>query len=127
MIARLGIRRFKGFKAVDLELGQLTVLTGLNSAGKTSTVQALLLLRQALRGDAVVALNGPDGLALGEPLDVLHRGSGAETIELTLETTGPTEPSRVVLALPEERAMHLQVREGASAAPSALTQPRESA
>lgn len=123
MIARLGIRRFKGFKAVDLELGQLTVLTGLNSAGKTSTVQALLLLRQALRGDAVVALNGPDGLALGEPLDVLHRGSGAETIELTLETTGPTEPSRVVLALPEERAMHLQVREGASAAPSALTQP----
>ena len=43
MIARLGIRRFKGFKAVDLELGQLTVLTGLNSAGKTSTSMIRLL------------------------------------------------------------------------------------
>ena len=108
MISELSIRRFKGFASLDLELGYLTVLTGLNSAGKTSVIHALLLLREALRGGSVVALNGPDGLALGEPFDVLHRGSGDETIELQVRSDAGHDWLGVTLSVPSDRAMHLE-------------------
>lgn len=55
-------------------LRPLTVLTGLNGAGKSTVIQALLLARQAAASPSAetIALNGPYGLALGEAQELLH-------------------------------------------------------
>jgi predicted ATPase len=110
MIRHLSLRRFKRFRRLDLDLGRLTVLTGLNSAGKTTVIHALLLLRQAATGSEAIALNGPNGLALGEALDVLHRGSSEETIELSVRGDGEGAAS-LLLDVPSDRAMHLNIRD----------------
>lgn len=46
MLKKLGIEGFKCFDKKMLSFGNLTLLTGVNSAGKSSTIQALLLLAQ---------------------------------------------------------------------------------
>lgn len=46
MLSKLRIHGFKCFDSEELELKNLTLLTGINSAGKSSALQALLLLMQ---------------------------------------------------------------------------------
>jgi predicted ATPase len=108
MIRQLQVARFKRFRHLDLTLGRLTVLSGLNSAGKTSVIHALLLLRQAADG-RVVALNGAFGLALGEAADVLHRGSPQATIEISARSDGAETSTTAVLTVPEDRSLHLEI------------------
>ena len=52
---------FKCFDELRLELGQLTLVTGFNGGGKSTALQPLLLIAQALRLNAVntLPLNGP--------------------------------------------------------------------
>ncbi|MFF8593520.1 DUF3696 domain-containing protein [Streptomyces sp. NPDC015220] len=93
MIDRLTLHNFKAFQHLELPLGPLTLLTGLNSSGKSSVLQALALLRQSYEaGDLGAArllpeakrvglrhgvgnqgflLNG-ELVALGTGVDVLH-------------------------------------------------------
>lgn len=112
MISSLKIRRFKRFRSLDLSIGDLTVLTGLNGAGKTSIIHALLLFRHAAIGTVHgIALNGPSDLSLGEALDVLHRGAFGDTIELVVEYAEDETPSVLVLEIPDERALNLPVRQ----------------
>lgn len=47
MIKQLNLRNFKTFEAEDIDFKSLTLLSGLNSTGKSSVIQALLLLRCA--------------------------------------------------------------------------------
>ncbi len=47
MISRVRLGAFKAFDDLDLFLGKLTLLSGLNSAGKSSILQALSLVRQS--------------------------------------------------------------------------------
>lgn len=47
MITNLKIEGFKSFVADSLEFRKLTVLTGLNSSGKSSVIQSLLMLEKA--------------------------------------------------------------------------------
>lgn len=46
-VTRLELRNFKCFRRQPVEFGALTVLAGLNGMGKSSVIQALLLLRQS--------------------------------------------------------------------------------
>lgn len=46
MIKTLNIQNFKIHKNSTLEFGNLNILTGINSSGKSSVIQSLLLLRQ---------------------------------------------------------------------------------
>lgn len=48
----INIRGFKCFKEMQIELNNLTVLTGANASGKSSVIQALLLLKYASESDA---------------------------------------------------------------------------
>jgi predicted ATPase len=109
MIAGLSLSRFKRFSSLELDLAPLTVLTGLNSAGKSTAIQGLLLLREALRSvDDHVSLHDTEGLALGEPDDVLFRGSSEETIELRVRAESIDEWASVKLGIPAgERALYL--------------------
>jgi predicted ATPase len=78
MLTQVRLQNFKCFDSLSLPLSPLTLLTGFNAAGKSTTLQSLLLLAQSLRSNnrlAELPLNGP--LArLGTPGEVLNSGSG---------------------------------------------------
>lgn len=75
MIDTVKIRNFKCFVSEEIPFGPLTLLTGVNSSGKSTTIQSLLLLRQSwLAGFDSVVLNG-DLVKLGNPNDVLSEGA----------------------------------------------------
>lgn len=71
MIQKLQIRGFKRFSQKEFMMCPLTVLAGMNGAGKTTVIHSLLLMREAIRrGDSIVELNGPYGLDLGTFEDI---------------------------------------------------------
>lgn len=47
MITNITLKRFKCFNILDIHLRPLTLIAGVNGAGKSSIIQALLLLRQS--------------------------------------------------------------------------------
>lgn len=56
MIERLAITNFKAFDSADIRFGRYTLLSGLNSSGKSTVLQALALLRQ---GNDGMLITGP--------------------------------------------------------------------
>ena len=58
MIKKLALRGFKNIKSEDLELRPITILTGLNSTGKSSVLQAILLLCKETTRNGMLFLNG---------------------------------------------------------------------
>lgn len=72
MITKLSIANFKSHKDTKLNLGNLTLLTGLNSTGKSTIIQTFLLLRQSFKKGR---LN--KGLDLNEPLCDIGKGVDA--------------------------------------------------
>lgn len=58
MISEITLVGFKSFLHRQLKLSQLTVLTGLNSSGKSSVIQALLMLEKAHHKESSILLDG---------------------------------------------------------------------
>lgn len=78
MLSQIKIQNFKCFDSLLLPVAPLTLLTGFNAAGKSTALQSLLLLTQALRISSQtpeLPLNGPL-VRLGTPGEVLNSGSG---------------------------------------------------
>ncbi len=76
MLQTIELTNFKCFTRYDLTLGALTLLTGYNGAGKSSSLQPLLLMAQALRDSprsTALSLNGPL-VHLGSAGDVVAEG-----------------------------------------------------
>ena len=59
MIDHIQLRNFKCFREAKVHFGRLTVLSGLNSAGKSSVIQAVLALRQCLASTQGSPWRGP--------------------------------------------------------------------
>ncbi|MFN6565083.1 MAG: AAA family ATPase [Nostoc sp. ChiSLP01] len=78
MINSLRLINFKPFNNQLLEFRPLTLLSGLNSAGKSSVLQSLLLLRQSYQQDLLpktgLALNG-DLVNIGTAQDALYESA----------------------------------------------------
>lgn len=75
MIRNLKLQNFKSHNNSDLKFANLTLLTGINSAGKSSVIQSLLLLRQSKQKGRLnfgLDLNSPL-CDLGKGTDVLYR------------------------------------------------------
>lgn len=110
MITSLGIRHFKRFAEASFEFRRLTMLTGLNGTGKSTTIQALLLARQLADGSSspVARLNGPYGLALGEAQEVQHPDAPDSRIEVRLESDQLNVPSILTFEVPDEQALYLE-------------------
>ena len=92
MIQALSFRNFKCFSAIDLELAPLTLFTGFNAGGKSTTVQTLLLLEQTLRGpisSRCLMLNGPI-LNLGTATDVPHSNASSKAMAIGVTTGDQT-------------------------------------
>lgn len=84
MLTRLDLKYFKCFELLRLPLGQLTLLSGSNASGKSSALQALVLLHQTMREhewSTRLMLNG-DAIKLGTVLDVVDKVHGRRTFEI---------------------------------------------
>jgi predicted ATPase len=75
VIDRLTLRNFKAFQDMSLPLGPLTLLTGLNSSGKSSVLQAIALLRQSYEaGDLEASRYLPEARKSGLRTTVANQG-----------------------------------------------------
>ena len=73
-IRSIRLVNFKAFRDSSLELKPLTLLSGLNSTGKSCVLQSLLMLRQSFQQDLLskgLALNG-DLVSIGTGRDALN-------------------------------------------------------
>jgi predicted ATPase len=98
MLTSLKLSNFKCFDSLSLPLAPLVLLTGFNAAGKSTTLQSLLLLAQAFRfggRSPELNLNGPL-VRLGTSGEVMSSGKGdiifaigdeAAEIEWTFQAT----------------------------------------
>lgn len=89
MIRAVRLVNFKCFEDREIPLGPLTLLTGVNGAGKSSAVQGLLVLRQSfdmgLLAQNRLALNG-EWVQLGRASDALYDRAQIEEITLGFKT-----------------------------------------
>jgi predicted ATPase len=83
MISSIRLENFKCFENQFLDFRNLTMLSGLNSSGKSSTLQSLLLLRQSYQQDLLpdtgLALNG-DLVCIGTAQDAIFEGATEDAI-----------------------------------------------
>ncbi|GAB2746698.1 AAA family ATPase [Kitasatospora kifunensis] len=100
MLEQIGITNFKAFAQQELVLSPFTLLTGLNSSGKSTVLQALALLRQSYDAglldpgvDGGLLLNG-EFVELGTGQDVRHEAFLDEEPDIGIVVTREGEPYR---------------------------------
>lgn len=69
MIKKITISNFKSLKSVQLDLGRFNILCGTNASGKSSLIQAILLMSQNMDENDEIILNG-ELLSLGEFIEI---------------------------------------------------------
>jgi len=89
-IDNVKIQNFKSLKSVDIELANITLLTGVNSCGKSSFIQTLLLLKQNenrinMAKNPIVNIKG-DYLDLGNKRDILFQETFNEDISIEVSS-----------------------------------------
>ena len=85
------VQNFKSLKDITLDLGDITLLTGVNSCGKSSFIQTLLLLKQNenrinIARSPIVNIKG-DYLDLGNKRDILFQEAFDENISIEVKST----------------------------------------
>jgi len=86
MICLLELRFFKCFELLKLPINRLTLLSGTNASGKSSVLQALVLLHQTMREQewsTRLLLNG-DSVRLGTVWDVVDMAYGKRSFDIAL-------------------------------------------
>ncbi|WP_328604514.1 DUF3696 domain-containing protein [Amycolatopsis sp. NBC_00345] len=99
MLTQLDLRNFKAFAEISIPLGGLTLLTGLNSSGKSTALQALALLRQSFDAGVLVPGDAGSGFLLNG--DLVELGIGRDVRH---EEWVPTEAA--------EGAIEIGLRDG---------------
>ncbi len=87
MLSFLSLRYFKCFQSLDLPLAPLTLLSGANASGKSSVLQALVLLHQTMcehEWSTRLMLNGKS-TKLGTVLDVVNELHGGKSFGIELK------------------------------------------
>jgi predicted ATPase len=91
MLVNLHLENFKGFDFIDIPFRAVTLLAGLNSAGKSSVIQALLLLKQIdyqrdpSTAHAELFPNG-DFISQGSGRELLHEFATTDELCIACET-----------------------------------------
>lgn len=87
MINSLEVKNFKCFDEIFIEMSNLNVFAGINSMGKSTIIQALLLLRQSYEMGSMnkgLHLNG-EITKIGTGYDLLYRNSEKDEIEICVK------------------------------------------
>ena len=88
MLRKIKLSNFKCFQSLELNCAPLTLLCGLNGMGKSSVIQALLVLRQSFASgdlsDGRLVLGG-ELADLGTGADVLFEGAENDSIGFELQ------------------------------------------
>lgn len=101
MLTRFRVRNFKAFADTgSIELKPLTLLSGINSAGKSSLIQSLLLLKQTLESAPSSALSPGKGAWLEQSLgdnfnDFIYGRPALGNATLTYDLTFAYQPDNV--------------------------------
>ena len=93
MIDYFGITNFKSLKRLHLKPARLNLCFGLNGMGKSSLLQAMLLLRQShqrgVLGNKGLLLQGGDLVSIGTGKDAFYQFAGKdERLEFEIRTPG---------------------------------------
>jgi predicted ATPase len=89
MLTHLGLRNFRAFESLELDLARITILVGPNNSGKSSILSALRLLAQTVRNEDYripLVLNGPFG-EFGTYKDLVFQNSKKRSIGIAIGTT----------------------------------------
>jgi predicted ATPase len=84
MLNSLSLKYFKCFELLHLPLEPLTLLSGTNASGKSSVLQALVLLHQTMREhewSTRLMLNG-EAIRLGTVTDVVDEINGLKSVDI---------------------------------------------
>lgn len=90
MIKKIQLKNFKCFQNMELPLSNLNLLSGINSMGKSTIIQALLLLRQAFEKGSLaegVYLNG-EYVQIGTGLDLLYFNADGDVEIVIMDEVG---------------------------------------
>ena len=89
MLRRIGLRNFKCWKELDIELAPITLLFGANSSGKSAILQSLLMLKQTARGDPGQHINfggsDRDYVDLGSYRDIAYGHCAEKNVSIRLQ------------------------------------------
>jgi predicted ATPase len=87
MLREVGVRNFKCFESVSVPFRPLTMLSGLNSMGKSTIIQSLLLLRQSYSNQLLhkkrLSLNG-ELVRIGTGADALYEWADEDELAFTV-------------------------------------------
>ncbi|WP_165177854.1 DUF3696 domain-containing protein [Desulfovibrio sp. ZJ369] len=121
MLKAMALTNFKCFQRQEIDFRPLTLLTGVNSAGKSTVIQALLLLQQNFAscgeeaesscppkrrdtGGKKLFLSG-DLVNLGLPEDVLYSNADDDTFAIAIERD---EATFALKAVPDGNELHAE-------------------
>ena len=95
MLRKVRLTNFKCFEKLDLDCAPLNLLCGLNGMGKSTVIQAMLVLRQSfdtgeLQNGRLVL--GGDQIDLGTSSDVLFEDAERDLLSFALESSAADEP-----------------------------------
>ncbi|WP_082501300.1 DUF3696 domain-containing protein [Methylobacterium sp. Leaf88] len=94
MIESIRLQNFKAFKDISIKFRQITLLSGLNGSGKSTTLQAFALLRQSFDNGFIfkssLTLNG-HLVDLGVGRDVLHENNDRDEIVISLKENSSSD------------------------------------
>lgn len=111
MLREIHISSFKCFDTLDLPMAPLTLLAGVNGGGKSSVMQALVLLSQTFglqEWGRSLLLEGPE-LALGSVADVLNQDSARR--RLAIGITSDTQQVKWSFKAEDRRALSIELEQ----------------
>lgn len=111
MIRELHISSFKCFETLALPLRPLTLLSGENGGGKSSVIQALVLLAQTIQSrewERSLAFDTPE-LSLGSVADVLNHQNARRQLRLGVATS--TDRVMWTFQAPDRRALSMELQD----------------
>ena len=86
LINSLGLKNFKCFEELDVEFAPITLLTGANSSGKSSLINAILAVLQTEQFPFYLSPNGKY-VNMGSFEEMIRWGAVTKTININLNTT----------------------------------------
>ncbi|MGW0317759.1 DUF3696 domain-containing protein [Streptomyces flavidovirens] len=94
----MSLTNIKAFRSADLRLAPITLLTGLNSSGKSTVLQSLALLRQSYESGTLLSTDGDSDSRGGFLLDgeLVELGTGQDLLHEDFVRTEPDEPDPTI-------------------------------